>query len=189
MVHGFKLFRPNLYPNIWMSQQKLRLRQRFSNPLLSSFGEPVWIVSSCSCSQLTGMTAVCFFCCCCLSPSSFNELCVQTCSSADLSCSKWLFELLLPFCQLKSVWPFTSDLIKAFSPTELPLTGFFILFCPFSVNPKQVVCENPSRSAVSEILRPARLAPTTILSSKSLFFLILMLSLNFSKSYWSCLHA
>ncbi len=47
------------------------------------------------------------------------------------------------------------------------------------------VCENPSRSAVSEILRPARLAPTTIprsMSLKSPFFPVLMLSLNFSKS-------
>ncbi len=31
-----------------------------------------------------------------------------------------------------------------------------------------VVCENPSRSVVFEILRPARLAPTTIAHSKSL---------------------
>ncbi len=47
-----------------------------------------------------------------------------------------------------------------------------------------VVRENPSRSAVSEILRPVRLAPTTIPRSKSLkspFFPILMLGLNFSK--------
>jgi len=48
-----------------------------------------------------------------------------------------------------------------------------------------VVCENPSRSAVCEILRPARLTPTTIPRSKSLkspFFPVLMLGLNFSKS-------
>ncbi len=46
--------------------------------------------------------------------------------------------------------------------------------------------ENPSRSAVCEILRPARLAPTTIPCSKSLkspYFPILMLGLNFSKSF------
>ncbi len=51
--------------------------------------------------------------------------------------------------------------------------------------PEMVVRENPSRSAVFEILRPARLAPTTIPHSKSLkspFFPILMLGLNFSKS-------
>uniref|UniRef100_A0A3B4C4K6 Ig-like domain-containing protein n=1 Tax=Pygocentrus nattereri TaxID=42514 RepID=A0A3B4C4K6_PYGNA len=48
-----------------------------------------------------------------------------------------------------------------------------------------VVCENPSRSAVSEILRPARLAPTTTPRSKPLkspFFPVLMLGLHFSKS-------
>ncbi len=50
---------------------------------------------------------------------------------------------------------------------------------------EMVVRENPSRSAVFEILRPARLAPTTIPRSKSLkspFFPVLMLGLNFSKS-------
>ncbi len=50
---------------------------------------------------------------------------------------------------------------------------------------EMVVHENPSRSAVFEILRPARLAPTTIPHSKSLkspFFPILLLGLNFSKS-------
>uniref|UniRef100_A0A0E9XX92 Uncharacterized protein n=1 Tax=Anguilla anguilla TaxID=7936 RepID=A0A0E9XX92_ANGAN len=41
-----------------------------------------------------------------------------------------------------------------------------------------IVRENPSRSAVYEILKPARLAPTTMPRSKSLkspFFPILML--------------
>ncbi|KAG8576659.1 hypothetical protein GDO81_009926 [Engystomops pustulosus] len=44
-----------------------------------------------------------------------------------------------------------------------------------------VVHENPSRSAVSEILRPALLTPTTMPRSKALkspFFPILMLGLN-----------
>ncbi len=48
-----------------------------------------------------------------------------------------------------------------------------------------VVRENPSRSAVFEILRPARLATTTIPHLKSLkspFFPILMLGLNFDSS-------
>ncbi len=79
----------------------------------------------------------------------------------------------------------TSDINKAFSSTQLPLTGYFLFFRPFSVNLEMVVCENPSRSAVFEILRPVRLAPTTIPRSKSLkspFFPILTLGLNFSKS-------
>ncbi len=46
-MHAFMLFTPNSAPAIWMSQQKSRLqiRQPFSNLLLSSFGEPVWIVA------------------------------------------------------------------------------------------------------------------------------------------------
>ncbi len=32
--------------------------------------------------------------------------------------------------------PLTSDFNKAFSSTQLPLTGYFIFFGPFSVNPK-----------------------------------------------------
>ncbi len=78
----------------------------------------------------------------------------------------------------------TSEINKAFSSTQLPLTGYFFFFGPFSVNPRMVVHGNPSRSAVLEILRPARMAPTTIPRSKSLkspFFPILMLGLNFSK--------
>ncbi len=78
--------------------------------------------------------------------------------------------------------PLTSDINKVFLSTQLPLTRYFLFFGPFSVNPRD---KKPSRSAVYEILRPARLAPTTIPRSKSLkspFFPILMLGLNFSKS-------
>ncbi len=32
--------------------------------------------------------------------------------------------------------PLTSDIKKAFSSTQLPLTGYFIFFGPFSVNPR-----------------------------------------------------
>ncbi len=53
--------------------------------------------------------------------------------------------------------PLTSDINKVFSSTQLPLTGYFLFFRSFSVNLEMVVCENPSRSAVFEILRPARL--------------------------------
>ncbi len=57
--------------------------------------------------------------------------------------------------------PLTSDINKAFSYTQLPLTGYFLFFGPFSGNPRDGY-ENPSRSAVFEILRPACLAPITI---------------------------
>ncbi len=52
--------------------------------------------------------------------------------------------------------PLTSDINKVFSSTQL-LTGYFLFFRSFSVNLEMVVCENPSRSAVFEILRPVRL--------------------------------
>ncbi len=32
--------------------------------------------------------------------------------------------------------PLTSDINKAFSSTQLPLTGYFLIFGPFSVNPR-----------------------------------------------------
>ncbi len=32
--------------------------------------------------------------------------------------------------------PLTSDISKACSPTQLPLTGYFLFFGPFSVNPR-----------------------------------------------------
>ncbi|XP_073791229.1 lysosomal membrane ascorbate-dependent ferrireductase CYB561A3-like isoform X2 [Danio rerio] len=50
------------------------------------------------------------FCCCCPSASRLDLLCLQGCSSAYLGCNEWLFELLLTFYQLESVWPFSSDL-------------------------------------------------------------------------------
>ncbi len=43
-------------------------RQRCSNLLLFNLGEPVWIVSSVSCSYLTGAAPSVVFCCC--SPSA-----------------------------------------------------------------------------------------------------------------------
>ncbi len=33
-------------------------------------------------------------------------------------------------------FPLTSDTNKAFSSTQLPLTGYFLFFGPFSVNPR-----------------------------------------------------
>ncbi len=81
--------------------------------------------------------------------------------------------------------PLTSDINKAFSSTQLPLTGYFLFFRSFSVNLEMVVCENPSRSASVWNTQTSRLAPTTIPRSKSLkspFFPVLTLGLNFSKS-------
>ncbi len=39
--------------------------------------------------------------------------------------------------------PLTSDINKAFSSTQLPLTGYFLFFRPFSVNPRDgCVCKS-----------------------------------------------
>lgn len=78
----------------------------------------------------------------------------------------------------------TFDVNEEFSQRELPLARYFLFFRPFSVIPRGG-CEgkNPSMSAVSELLRPACLAPTTMPHSESLnfpFVPILMLSFHFS---------
>ncbi len=65
-------------------------RQRFSNLLLSSFGDPVWIVSSVCCSYLTGAAPGVVFCCWSPSASGFDVLCVQRWYSAYLGSAMWL---------------------------------------------------------------------------------------------------
>ncbi len=59
-----------------------QIRQRFYNLLLSSFGDPVWIVDSVSCSYLTLAVPGVVFCCCSSSSSGFDVLCVQRWYSA-----------------------------------------------------------------------------------------------------------
>ncbi len=72
----------------------------FSNLLLSSFGEPVWIVFSVCCSYLTEAAPGVVFCCWSPSASGFDVLCIRRWYSAYLGCNEWLFELLLPFYHL-----------------------------------------------------------------------------------------
>jgi len=65
--------------------------------------------------------------------------------------------------------------------------GYFLFFRSFSAIPKSkkmIVCENPSRLAVSEI---GTQFVTTNHAIKSAFFLIMMLSVNFSRMSWPCL--
>ncbi len=126
-------------------------------------------------------------CCCSSSASGFDVLSFQRCILHNLVVtSGYLSYCCLSIVSNQSVHsPLTSDFNKAFSSTQLSLTGYFLFFRPFSVNLEMVVRENPSRSAVYEILRPARLVLTTIPRSKSLkspFFPVLMLGLNFSKT-------
>ncbi len=97
MIHAFMFFTPNSDPTSECSRNPDSSDQAtFFNLLSSSFGEPVWIVSSVSCSYLTGAAPGVVFCCWSPSASGFDVLCVQRWYSADLGCNKWLFESLLP---------------------------------------------------------------------------------------------
>ncbi len=64
--------------------------------------------------------------------------CVQRWYSAYLGCNEWLFKLLLLFYHLQPVCAFSSDLWhkQGILSTQLPLTGCFLFFGPFSVNPR-----------------------------------------------------
>ncbi len=113
-------------------------RQRFYNLLLSNSGDPVWIVSSVCCSYLTGAAPGVVFCCWSTSASGFDVLCVQRCILQILVVtSSYLSYCCLSIISNQSVHsPLTSDINKAFSSTQLPLTGYFLFFRPFSVNPR-----------------------------------------------------
>ncbi len=80
--------------------------------------------------------------------------------------------------------PLISDINKAFS-TKLPLTGYFLFFGPFSVNPRDGCVWKSQKISSFWNTQTGPSAPTIIPRSESLkspFFPILMLGLNFSKS-------
>ncbi len=109
MIHAFMFFTPNSDPTIWMSQQKSRLIRPgnvFSNLILSNSVDPVWIVSSVSCSYLTGAAPGVVFCCCNPSASGFDVLCVQRCILQTLVVtSDYLSDYLyITFYHLYPVW-------------------------------------------------------------------------------------
>lgn len=91
----------------------------------------------------------------CSSPSvsRFDVLCILICCSALLSCMKQISELLAILC------------------CPLSLTRCFCLWTCFSLFfliASCCVCENPKRSVVIEIFKPAYLALSIMLLSKSL---------------------
>ncbi len=102
-----------------------------------------------------------------------------TCRSNGLMGGPWPMKATIhsrPSAVSLKVWLRETRISLVIFPTELPRTGYF---------------ENPSRSAVSVIFRPARLALTNMPCSKSLkssLFLILMLILDFSSSSSPCLN-
>ena len=122
-------------------------------------------------------------------------LCVQRCSSAYHFCNVWLLCYCHLPCQLWPDWPFSYwplSLTRCFCLQNCCSLDVFC-FSHYSLQTlENVVHENPRRSAVSEILKPPRLAPTIIPQSKSLWSHlcpILTFGLNNSWTSWPCLHA
>lgn len=72
----------------------------------------------------------------------FDVLCVQGCFSVCHCAIRWLFQSLLPSCQLEPVWLFSCDLShnKPYSPTVLTLTAFFcfVFLSHFSMNSQYI---------------------------------------------------
>ncbi len=117
---------------------EIETRQCFSNLLLSSFVESVWIVSSVCCSYLTGAAPGVVFCC--WSPSASGFMC---CVFRDgILQTLVVTSGYLSYCRLSIISnqsahsPLTSDINKAFSSTQLPLTGYFLFLRPFFANPR-----------------------------------------------------
>lgn len=51
-------------------------------------------------------------------------------------CFVFVFSEWLTFCGLQPFWPLTPDTNEAFSSIQLPPSGYFLFFRPFSVNPR-----------------------------------------------------
>ncbi len=140
------------------------------------------------CSYLTGAAPGVVFCCWSPSASGFDVLCVQRCILQILVVtSDYLSYCCLSIISNQSAHsPLTSDINKAFSSTQLPLTGYFLFFRPFSVNPRDgcVCVEIPvDQQFLKYSDQPVwHQQPFHVQSLKSSFFPVLMLGLNISKS-------
>ncbi len=77
------------------------------------------------------------FCCWSPSASGFDVLCRDGILYILVVTSGYLSYCCLSIISNQSAHsPLTSDINKAFSSTQLPLTGYFLFFRPFSVNPR-----------------------------------------------------
>ncbi len=124
--------------NVAAEIETRQTRQRFYNLLLSDSGDPLWIVASVSVLSwqeqhpvwssaavahlLQGLT-------CCAFRDCILHILVVTSGYLSYCC-------LSIISNQSAHSPLTSDINKAFSSIQLPLTGYFLFFGPCSVNPR-----------------------------------------------------
>ncbi len=158
--------------NVAAEIETLQTRQRFSNLLLSHFGESVWVASVPVLSWQEPAPGVVF--CCVVHLLQGSTCCAfKRWYSVYLGSTRWFWTSVFYGVTVAFLSSLTSLPILLWHQQGIFIHStaahrIFLFFGPFSVNLEMVVCENPSRSADSEILRPVRLTPTTIPRSSHL---------------------
>lgn len=119
----------------------------------------------------------------CPSSQSFNMLCILRCTSLQYCCNEWLFDLF-PSCQLKSVWPFSTELFQ----------GIFnqgIVFAPFCINSREC-CVSKISYTTTAISMPWSKSPWSLEQTTKFLALLLpfqneLLPCTTTSSLWDVL--